>query len=69
VAISAKVDNVHWQSIIDEMLPMLRRKQQADALIYGVNRCGDFLARHFPPGTPNPNEITDHLIIINSQEE
>jgi putative membrane protein len=68
VAISAKVDNVHWQSIIDEMLPMLRRKQQADALIHAVNRCGDFLAQHFPPGTPNPNEIPDHLIIINSQE-
>ena len=67
LAISSKVDNAHWQSVIGEMLPLLRRRQQAEALILGVKRCGDFLAKHFPPGTPNPNELPDHLIIIDTQ--
>jgi putative membrane protein len=67
LAISSKVDNSHWQFVVSEMLPLLRRRQQAEALILGVKRCGDFLAKHFPPGTPNPNELPDHLIIIDTQ--
>lgn len=33
LAIASKVDNAHWQSVVGEMLPLLRRKQQAEALI------------------------------------
>jgi putative membrane protein len=66
-AVAAKVDNVTWQSIVDEMLPMLRKGQQAEALMYAVRRCGDLLALHFPPGVPNPNEIPDNLFIIDEE--
>ena len=67
VAISSKVNNSDWRSVINEMLPLLRRRQHAEALILGIKRCGDFLAEHFPPGMPNPNELPDHLIIINTR--
>jgi putative membrane protein len=66
-AIALKVKDSAWQSIIDEMLPMLRRKQQAEALIHGIRRCSDLLAEHFPPGMPNPNEIPDNLFIIDAE--
>jgi putative membrane protein len=66
-AIAARVDNATWQSIVDEMLPMLRRGQQAEALIHGIQRCGEHLAKHFPPGVSNPNEIPDNLFIIDEE--
>jgi putative membrane protein len=33
-------------------------------LAHAVERCGKVLARHFPPGTPNPNELPDHFIVL-----
>jgi putative membrane protein len=67
MAIASKVKNSDWQLIIDEMLPMLRRKQQAEALMHGVKRVSDLLAEYFPPGMPNPNEIPDNLFIIDAE--
>jgi putative membrane protein len=67
MAIASKVKNSDWQLIIDEMLPMLRRKQQAEALMHGVKRVSDMLAEYFPPGMPNPNEIPDNLFIIDAE--
>jgi putative membrane protein len=66
-AIAAKVGNATWQSIVDEMLPMLRKRQQADALVHAIRRCGEILAQHFPPGVANPNEIPDNLFIIDEE--
>ena len=66
-AIALKVKDSAWQVIIDEMLPMLRRKQQAEALIHGIKQCSDLLADYFPPGMPNPNEIPDNLFIIDAE--
>ncbi|HEY7747256.1 MAG TPA: hypothetical protein VH933_01080 [Aestuariivirgaceae bacterium] len=63
-AIAAKVEYVTWQAIVEEMLPMLRKGQQAEALMHAIRRCSDLLAQHFPPGVPNPNEIPDNLFII-----
>jgi uncharacterized membrane protein len=67
MAIASKVKNSDWQLIIDEMLPMLRREQQAEALMHGVKRVSDLLAEYFPPGMPNPNEIPDNLFIIDAE--
>jgi putative membrane protein len=64
-AISAKVKNETWQSIIDAMLPHLRDGELTDALVQAVDRCGHELAKHFPPGTNNPNELPDHFIVLN----
>lgn len=63
-AIAAKVSKQDWQRIIDDMLPLLRREQIAEALVLGVEGCGEKLAEHFPPGSDNPNELPDHLIIV-----
>jgi putative membrane protein len=64
-AISAKVSQATWQSIIDEMLPKLRDGQLTEALVHAIDRCGHELAKHFPPGTDNPNELPDHFIVLN----
>jgi putative membrane protein len=63
-AIDAKVAQQDWQAIIDSMLPLLRRGETAEALILAVSCCGELLAKHFPPGVPNPNELPDHFIVL-----
>ena len=63
-AIDMKVAQQDWQAIIDDMLPLLRRHEIAEALVLAVQRCGKILAEHFPPGEPNPNELPDHFIVL-----
>lgn len=64
-AIASKVSRQTWQSIIDEMVPHLRSGNLTEGLVHAVDRCGHELAKHFPPGTPNPNERPDHFIVLN----
>jgi putative membrane protein len=64
-AIAKKVDHKTWVSIIDEMRPDLRSGNLTDALVHAVERCGHELAKHFPPGAENPNELPDHFIVLN----
>ena len=46
------------------MLPLLKAHKLVDALVLGVDKCGHALARHFPPNSPNPNELPDHFIML-----
>jgi putative membrane protein len=62
--IAARVSQDEWQAIIDEMLPLLKEERIADALVLGIERCGELLSRNFPPGTANDNELPDHFIVL-----
>jgi putative membrane protein len=64
-AIANKVPHETWVAIIDEMRPSLRSGNLTDALVHAVGRCGHELAKHFPPGAENPNELPDHFIVLN----
>ena len=64
-AIASKVSDQTWQKIIDDMLPLLREGKITDALVLATERCGRELAKHFPPGAENPNELPDHFIVLN----
>lgn len=62
--IAAKVPRSTWQQIVDEMVTHLRRGDVAEGLVHGVERSGDILARHVPPGRSNPDELPNHLIVL-----
>lgn len=64
-AIASKVSQHRWQEMVDEMLPSLRNGKITEALVLATERCGDELAKHFPPGAENPNELPDHFIVLN----
>ena len=64
-AIAEKLTQRDWQTIIDEMLPLLRDRRSADALVLAVQRCGALLAKHFPAGATNRNELPDRFIVLN----
>jgi putative membrane protein len=63
-AIASKVTAATWRAIVDEMLPILREDRIADGLIHGVERCGQVLAKHFPPGAPDTNELPNRFIVL-----
>jgi putative membrane protein len=63
-AVAAEVSDATWQDIIDDMLPEIRSGHLAAGLERAVSRCGALLARHFPPGARNPDELPDHMIVI-----
>jgi putative membrane protein len=63
-AITAKVTPADWQKIVDAMLPLLKEDKLTDGLVLGVELAGRTLSSHFPPDTPNPNELPDHFIVV-----
>lgn len=62
--IANKVPQSDWQEIVDEMLPYLGQGKIAEGLAHGVERSGAILAKHFPPGRANPDELPNHLIVL-----
>jgi putative membrane protein len=53
-----------WQTIIDQLRGEMAGGASADALISASTRCGDLLARHFPPrlGVAHPQIHRFHMI-------
>jgi putative membrane protein len=62
--IDAKVEKGTWQAIVDDLTANISDGKAGDGFVHAVERSGDLLARHFPPGTRDPNELPNHLIII-----
>jgi putative membrane protein len=53
-----------WQAIVDDLTTALAKGEAAAGLAGAVTAVGAHLARHFPPGTRNLNELPDHLIVL-----
>lgn len=62
--IDAKVPKGTWQSIVDELTSSIAAGRAGDGFVHAVERSGELLAQHFPPGTRDPNELPNHLIVI-----
>jgi putative membrane protein len=53
-----------WQAIIDDLTLRLSDGRPGDGFVEAIERVGALLSKHFPPGTRDPNELPNHLIII-----
>jgi putative membrane protein len=62
--IDAKVPKGTWQSIVDELTSNIAAGRAGEGFVHAVERSGELLAQHFPPGTRDPNELPNHLIVI-----
>lgn len=58
------VDAAEWQAIVDALTAHLAENRPADGFIEAIERCGALLAKHFPPGTHDPNALPNHLIVL-----
>ena len=62
--IHSKVGQAVWDGIIADLLAEIRAGHLADGLIGAIEKSGDVLAAHFPPGTADQDELPNELIII-----
>jgi putative membrane protein len=62
--IDAKVPPGTWQSIVNELTTHIGRGAPADGFVRAITAVGQHLAQHFPPGSADPNELPDHLIVL-----
>jgi putative membrane protein len=58
-----------WQEIVDELTRHLSRDQATDGFITAIKQIGSHLSAAFPPGSGDPNELPDHLIIIEQVDD
>ncbi|MGH1418969.1 MAG: TPM domain-containing protein [Hyphomicrobiaceae bacterium] len=63
-AIAKKVDKSVWQDAVDVLVKNLGENKPADGFVDAINRVGDELAKHYPPGSEDPNDLPNHLIIL-----
>ena len=54
-----------WQEIVDDLTSHISDGKAADGFVNAIERSGKYLAQHYPPGRANPNELPDHLIVLN----
>ncbi|MFN0219372.1 MAG: TPM domain-containing protein [Hyphomicrobium sp.] len=62
--IDSKVPDGAWQQIVDRMTTAIGGDRAADGFVAAIGEIGVLLAAHFPPGVYDPNELPDHLIVL-----
>jgi len=62
--IDSKVPNGTWQAIVEDLTSNIAAGRAGEGFVHAVERSGELLAQHFPPGTRDPNELPNHLIVI-----
>ena len=63
-AIYEKVAPEVWSEVVGELVRHIQEKKPKDGFITAIQKSGDLLAAHFPPGAINEDELSNHLIII-----
>ena len=55
-----------WQVIVDLLTKEISESRAVDGFIHAIETTGQHLAKHFPPGNVDPNELPDHLIVLDN---
>ena len=63
--IDDRVTDGTWQKIVDDLTAEISEGRAATGFVHAIEKAGRHLSEHFPPGTANPNELPDHLIVLN----
>jgi putative membrane protein len=62
--INSKVSPKVWTGAIAAMTSAIKNGRPGDGFVAAVGLCGAELARHFPPGTLNPDELPNKVVEI-----
>jgi putative membrane protein len=62
--INAKVAPDAWAGAIAALVGAIRAGRPGDGFVAAIELCGAELARNFPPGELNPNELPDRVVEI-----
>jgi putative membrane protein len=62
--IAGQVPRETWQAIIDKLTAAIGSGHPTEGFIEAIRAIGEVLSAHYPPGTGDPNELPDHLIVL-----
>ena len=62
--INAKVDPAAWEGAVTLMIAAIKDGRPGDGFVVAVEQCGTLLARHFPPGAINRDELPNKLVVM-----
>ncbi|MBA2126352.1 hypothetical protein DLM45_08960 [Hyphomicrobium methylovorum] len=62
--IASQVPSEIWQHIVDDLTAEIAAGRAVDGFVHAIEQLGALLAKHFPPGSRDPNELPDHLIVL-----
>src|SRR5262247_1978781 len=62
--INAKVRPEVWSKAVAAMISAIKDGRPGDGFVAAVELCGEQLARHFPPGALNPDELPNKVVEI-----
>jgi putative membrane protein len=62
--IDTRVPAGTWQKIVDALTREIGAGRAAQGFVAAIAEIGAHLARHFPPGAADSNELPDHLIVL-----
>lgn len=63
-AIYEKVSPDVWQGIVSDLAAHIGQREPKEGFVSAITKAGELLAEHFPPGSINENELSNHLIVI-----
>ena len=62
--IARRVQQAEWEAICRAMEEAFRRKAYEEGALRAIESVTALLARHFPPGAANPNELPDRPAVV-----
>lgn len=62
--IDDKVAAGTWETMVGALTSRLSQGEAVDGLVEAITQAGELLARHFPPCPADPNELPNHLILL-----
>lgn len=67
--IDAKVADAEWHDMVHALTRTIGAGNPTEGFVKTIERVGAHLAKSFPPGTADPNELPDHLIVLDDLKE
>jgi putative membrane protein len=62
--INDKVSPEVWDKAVKEMIAKIKQDQAVEGFLEAIRICGEVLAKHFPPGAINKNELPNKLVLM-----
>jgi putative membrane protein len=64
VGIASKVPQEVWDRAVEALVRGIKGNRPVDGFVEAIRMCGDVLAKHFPAGARNQDELPDKLVIM-----
>ena len=62
-----KVPQETWKRVVDTFTTHLGGGARVEGFVTAIDACGKILAKHFPPGRIDQNELPNHLIMLDAR--